>query len=394
MKAIIENIVFKYQKEVICVGIFLINRNEWRISVVRVKIRNGEINIVSALENLKELKEAESILQPEIPVILHIDGWGVLIKENGTGNNSIPVDNHEFFLKQYPKPDGSGAYFSIIRNDLLKSIVDTCLSESLHIIGLAFGPFNIGLLAPFLEKGKEINAGKWKLTLNKGLIDSLLTEDTETNSTYEIGGEKITSGLLPLYATTVSFFSGGEDENNNVTAKSRQEFIYGRLVKYLILSSLSVMLLLLLLNYFIWDSLRNRNTRLMFEVANNEQLLTQLTGKEKELKEKKNLVVKYIGTNEKTHYSWYADKLALSLPAGIQLTLMDIQPISKKPKPGIPIFYKNRQIEVEGDAKSMAEISEYVKAIGKENWAKQVELISFSTENDHSSGHFKLQINY
>src|SRR5659263_42143 len=98
MKAFFENIVFKRQNQVLCVGIFLVNRNEWRISVILARIHNNEINIVSAVENLKELKEAGEILRHNLPVILHIDGWGVLIKDNGTENNSIPIDNKEFYL--------------------------------------------------------------------------------------------------------------------------------------------------------------------------------------------------------------------------------------------------------------------------------------------------------
>lgn len=393
MNAIIESFVLKRQTQVLCVGIFLVNRNEWQISVIRARIQNNEISIVSAVEDLKELKEAGEILSHNIPLILHIDGWGVLAKDNGTENNSIPIDNQEFFLKEYPKPDGSGSYFSIIRTDLLKSIVDFCSSASLNIAGLYLGPFNVALLAPFFEERKEIKAGKWKVTLGNGGINSLSAESIENQSIYDIGGDKVTSGLLPLYASIVEFFSG-ERENNHLIAKSREEFVFGRLVKYISIGSLSMILILLLLNFFIWDSLRNRNTELTYEVARNEQLLSQLSEKEKEFRVKENLVVQYIGSNSKTHYSWYADKLCSTLPSGIRLTLLDIQPLVKKHKTGIAIEYKNRQIEVEGDARNMSEISEWVKSIDREKWAKKVELISFFTDNDQATGHFKLQIKY
>jgi hypothetical protein len=278
MSAFFENIVFKRQKQVLCIGIFLVNRNEWRISVIRAKIHNNEINIVSAVENLKELKEAGEIISPDIPVILHIDGWGVLIKDNGSENSSIPIDNKEFFLKEFPKSEGNGSYFSIIRTDLLKSIIEFCSSVSLNITGLSLGPFNVAFLSSFFEDGKEIIAGKWKLTLNNGNINSLLSESIENESIHNIGGDNITSGLLPLYASIVAFFSG-ERENNALIAKPREEFVYGRLIKYLSILSLSIILLLLLLNFFIWDSIRNRNTELTFGVARNEKLLSQLTEK-------------------------------------------------------------------------------------------------------------------
>ena len=393
MKAFVENMVFKRQTKVLCVGIFLVNRNDWKISVILARIHKNEINIISVAENLNELKDAEEILQQDIPIILHIDGWGVLVKDNSTENGSIPIDNNEFFLKAYPKQDGSGSYFSVIRNDLLKNIIDYCKSGSLNITGISLGPFSMALLSPFFEEGKEIKAGKWKITLSKGYINTLTAEDIDNESTYYIGGDNVTSGILPLYAAIVAFFSG-ESESNFLITKSRETFIYGRLVKYLSISSLSILLLLLLINYFVWDSLNNRNTELTFEVTRNEKFISQLAEKGKELKEKENLVAQYIGPNSKTRYSWYADRLGLLLPSGIRLTLIDIQPISKKQKNGIAIIYTNRQIDVEGDAANMSDISAWVKAIGNENWAKQVELISFFTENDQTLGHFKLQIKY
>ena len=233
MKAIVENIVFKYQTQVLCVGIFLSNRNEWRISVIRASIYKNEINLVSSLENLKDLKEAGDILRHDLPVVLHLDGWGVLIKDNSAENGSIPIDNNEFFLKAYSKPDGSGSYFSIIRTDLLKSILEVCSSAELNITGISLGPFNVALLAPFMEEDKAVKAGKWKLTLTKGSINSLSAEGIENESIYDIGGDKISSGLLPVYATVVAFFSG-ERGNNDLITKSSDEFVYGRLVKYII----------------------------------------------------------------------------------------------------------------------------------------------------------------
>jgi hypothetical protein len=393
LKTFLENIVFKHQKQVVCLGIFLVNRNEWKISLIKAGISHNEINIESVVEDVNELKEAGEVAGKSLPVVLNIDGWGVLIKDSSTDNSSIPIDNNEFIVKEYPKPDGNGAYFSIIRTDLLKSILDFCRSASLNIIGISMGPFNVALLTQFFENCSEIMSGKWKLNLNKGSIESLNAEGIENETVYDIGGDKVTSGLLPLYATVVSFFSGERGDNYLITG-TREEFVYGRLVKYLSIGSLSVILILLLLNYFIWDSLRNRDSELAFEVTRNEQLLSQLSNKEKELKEKENLVIKYIGTNAKSHYAWYADRLGSSVPIGIRLSLMDIQPLNKKQKPGIAMEYKNKEIEVEGDAKNMSDISEWVKAIGNEKWAKKVELISFFTDKEEAVGHFKLQIKY
>lgn len=389
----LENIVFKHQKQVACVGVYLVNRSEWKISVIRAVIRNQEINVVSVAENLKDMKEAGEITGRDVPVILHIDGWGVLVKDSGTENGSIPTDGQEFFIREYSKQDGKESYFSIIRNDLLKSIVDLCSSASLNVTGIHSGPFNTALLYPFFEEGKAVKAGKWKLTMNNGYIDSLVAEGVENELIYDIGGDQINSEFLPLYACIAAFFSGERGDNYLIT-ESREEFVYGRLVKYLIVCSLSLILFLLQLNYFIWDNLRNRNSELTFEVTRNEQFLSQLADKEKELKEKENLVRQYIGATEKAHYCRYADKLGSTLPSGIRLTLMDIQPLTKKQKPGVAIEYKNRQIEVEGDAGNMSDISEWVNAIGNEKWAKKVELVSFFTDKDQGAGHFKLQIKY
>ena len=393
MKTFFENIVFKKQTQVLCVGIFLANRNDWRISVIRLSIQNSEINVISSAENLNDINEAGENSNQDIPVILHVDGWGVLIKDTSIENSTIPADNKEFCINEYPKKDLTGSYFSIIRTDLLKSIIEFCTSAKLNVVGLSIGPFNMAFLAPFFKNGQEIKAGKWRFNIESGSINSLFADSIDAEVSYDFAGDVITSGLLPLYASAVAFISGERGFNNLIT-QPREEFVYGKLVKYLTWSSLILILLLLLINFFIWDNLRNRNTELTVQVAHNEQLLAQHTMKVKELKEKESLVAQYIGTNTKTHFSWYADQLSSMLPSGIRLILMDIQPLSKKQKAGVAIAYKNRQIDVEGEATNMSEISGWVKAIGYEKWVKHVELISFSTQNDQSTAYFKLQINY
>lgn len=393
MKKIFENIVFKHQKQVACIGVLLSGKNEWKISVIRAKRAGDEIRIVDAAENLKDLTEASKLVSRNIPVILHLDGWGVLIKDYKGVNGAIPIDNKEFFLKEFAGMNEGGTYFSIVRVDLLKSIIDECSCASMDVIAISAGPSNVALLSPYFKENQELITGKWKIILNKGNIISCDATGHEIQTQYNLGGESITSGLLPLFADVVSFFSG-DRESDVLIDTYREEYVYGRLIKYITALSLSSMLFLLLFNFILWNSLRNRNNELTSRATRNEHLLAMLEEKSKELKEKKMLVIHYIGSSERTHYAWYADQLCSILPSGLRLTMMAVQPLTRKPKPYIPIEYKTRSIAIEGDANHMAEISDWMDRIKKEEWVKKVELISFYADDEKAQGHFKLQINY
>lgn len=356
-------------------------------------MHKNEISVIDSTEGLTDLSEAAKIVSGHVPVVLNIDGWGVLVKDNKSGNGSIPVDDKEFFLKEHSSPDEKGSLFSIIRVDLLKSIIDNCYGASLNITGITAGPFNVALLSSYFEEGSEIKAGRWNIMLKHGYIQSCEAARLEMTSKHHIGGEVVTSSLITLFADVVAFFSG-QRENHPVIAKYREEFVYGRLIKYITVISLSVMLLLLLLNFFTWDNLRKRHEDLVAMAASNEQLLVQLEAKGKDLKQKKILVAQYIGSSEKTHYAWFADRLCTTLPSGLRLTIMAVQPLVKKQKPDTPIEYRNRIIVIEGDASHMSDISDWMDSIKNEDWVKQVELISYHSDEDQSSGDFKLQIKY
>lgn len=392
MKALVENIVLKHQKEVACLGISLLSRNDWRFSLVRIKVHKNEITLHSSAQNVDfELVKKESL--KDIPVIIHLDGWGILIKNNRTEGNSIPVNNEEFYIREYPGSNEKEKWYSIIRTELLSSLMEFGRSNSLNIVELKIGPFDVPVLSGYFESGKEIKSGKWKLELKDSLIDSLSSEGQEDEKIYDIGGDSISSGLLPLYASAVAFFSG-EREYHPLLLESRESFLYGKMIKYLSLISLTTILLVLLINFVVWDNFQKRNIELTSNVSRFEQLLNQMTGKEKELKEKENLIAQYIGENPKTYFSRSADKLALTLPSDIRLTLMDIQPLKKKQKPGQANEYLNSQIEIEGETNSMSAISQWVKEIGNEKWVKKVELVSYNSDKEKLIGHFKLLIQY
>jgi hypothetical protein len=393
LKELVENLVFNHQRQIVCIGIFLVTRDEWRFSVLNARKRRNNISIVSSLVNQKELKRDEVYIPQNVPVVLHLDGYGVLIKDEALSNGDIPSENQEFFIKKYIKPDGKGFYYSIIRMDLLKHILDFCTSESFPITGLTFGPFQTPLIAPYLESRDEIKSGKWKVLLTKGNILSMEAAGIEPTVQYDIGGDSVSSELLPLYGSLVSFFSGGR-ENYHLIARKRDEYVYGRLIKYVSMGTIIILFVLLLVNYFVWENLRNKNSKLLFEIAQNEQLLSKLAEVKKEVGKKENLVLQYLGTTGKTHFSWFADRLASILPVGIRLTLLEIQPVNKKPKPGSVITYNIGKIIVEGEIRELSEIGEWVKATGSEKWIKNVELISYIKDNNPGMGHFKLLIEY
>jgi Tfp pilus assembly protein PilN len=393
LETLVENIVLKHQKEVACLGISLLSRNDWRFSLVRLKLHKNEITLHSSVQNRSDFELVKKESLKDIPVILQVDGWGILVKKNRSEGSSIPVNNEEFYIKEYLGSNGKEKWYSIIRTELLSSLMEFGRSNSLNIVELKIGPFDVPVLSGYFESGNEIKAGKWKLKLKDSLIYSLSLDSQEDEMIYNIGGDSISSGLLPLYASAVAFFSR-EREYHPILQESRESFLYGKMIKYLSLVSLPAILLILVINFVIWDNFQKRNIELTANVARFEQLLNQMTGKEKELKEKENLIIQYIGDNPKTYFSRYADKLASTLPSDIRLILMDIQPLKKKQKPGQANEYLNDQIEIEGETNSMSAISQWVKEIGDEKWVKKVELVSYNSDKEKSIGHFKLLIQY
>jgi len=391
LKTFLENIVFKLQKEVICLGIYLVDKEERRISLLRAKIHGGEIKLVAAFKNLASLKEAAALIPPGMPVILHLDGWGVLIKDHGLGNGSISAGNPDFIIREYQRGEGEESCFSVIRRDLLENLQAWCASEGVILTGFAFGPFSVALLAQFFRADDPVKAGKWEISLKNGHVSTLTAQGTDEEKSYDIGGDQINSGLLPLYASAVRFFTG-EKENNSFISRFWESFVYRKLLGYLAGGAFLFLLTLLLANFILWNNLRNKNMRLMSEVTQNERLLTELNEYQKEIREKEELVLHYIGSGGKTHHAWYADRLASTLPTGIHLTILEIQPPVKKPKPGISIEYQNNQVDLEGDAPGMSEVTDWIRILERERWVKQVELVSYLTEKETTRGHFKLRI--
>ncbi|GET22008.1 PilN domain-containing protein [Prolixibacter denitrificans] len=400
MKLNLDRHILKRTSRVTGLGITFLTRDDWRFSVVELKRTKQEIQILSQTESQNDWDAVKSYFKPDIPVVLHLDGVGILLRdaeleghasENGS---SFQSDDSDFIVRRYAKGDGTGELVSIMRTELLQTVLDFCENNGVNVVDLKFGPFPVAAIIPLLPTvSSEVITGRWKLLLKDGKLHSFSANSDESRVTYSIEGELVSSSVIALLAACLQFLSGDMDDIP-LLGKPREEYTYGYLLKKGGIVVLGVLLLFLTVNYFVWDNLRSRYAGLRMQVSNNENYLTELSGLESKLKKKQFFVDKYIGNDVSTRFSFYADRLASTLPGSIRLTKMELQQLMQKPKEGKAILYQEKTISVEGTSRHMTAISRWIKRIRSEDWVKEVELVSYSVDDRHHTGNFELEIKF
>ena len=400
MKFNIDRHILKRTSRVIGLGITFLTRDDWRFSVLELKRTKQEIQIVSQTERQSDWDAVKNYFQSDVPVVLHLDGAGILLRDTGRegqlaeDGNTFPSDDTEFIVRRYAKADETGELVSIMRTELLQAVLDFCVKNGINVVDLKFGPFPVTSIIPLIAHvDGEVIAGHWKLLVKDGHLHSFSAISDESQVIYSIEGEEVSSGVIAVLAVVIQFFSGAIDDIP-LLGKPREEYTYGYLLKKGGIVVLGMLLLFLTVNYFVWDNLRGRYAGLRMQVANNENYLTELSGLESKLKKKQFFVDKYIGNDVSTRFSFYADRLASTLPASIRLTRMELQPLMQKPKEGKAILYREKTISVEGTSSQMTAISRWIKSLRNEKWVKEVELISYSVDEKQHAGNFELKIKF
>jgi len=398
LKFNLDRHIVKRTSRVTGLGITFLTRDDWRFSVVELKRTKQEIQIVSQTEGQSDWDAVKGYFKPDVPVVLHLDGAGILLRDTGgqvsENENSFPSEDADFVVRRYAKADGLGELVSIMRTDLLQTVMDFCAKNGINVVDMKFGPFAVASIIPLLANaGEELVAGRWKLYVKDGQLHSFSANSDESRVTYSLEGEQVSSNVIAVLAACLQFFSGGLDDIP-LLGKPREEYTYGYLLKKGGIAVLGILLLFLTVNYFVWDNLRGRYAGLRSQVANNENYLNELAGLESKLQKKQFFVDKYIGNDLATRFSYYADRLAFTLPAPIRLTRMEIQPLMQKPKEGKAILYREKTISIEGVSGQMTAISLWIKALRKEEWVKEVELVSYSVDEKQHTGNFELEIKF
>ncbi|XLS30033.1 hypothetical protein ACJD0Z_04230 [Flavobacteriaceae bacterium M23B6Z8] len=203
-------------------------------------------------------------------------------------------------------------------------------------------------------------------------------------TTYDINGSIIKpSFLLSFSAALLDFFGGTTSVKNfeNEIRHLTNEYQEKRFFRLFGISALSLLLVLLLVNFFLFQHYYSGSEELKQMVAinqGNKDKLLQLN----ETADRKAKLVEDLLEASSSKSSFYIDRLVSKAPQSIVLEELNYQPIQQSVKPDKEIVFQYNELVIRGEASRSDEFSTWVEAMEKFDWVEKIEVLDYGVGDD------------
>ncbi len=293
----------------------------------------------------------------------------------------------DFYFDTYSNDEES--FVAIARKEYVDAVIKTYTDKEIAIIGIGLGNLTIKNLLNYIQPNSTITTTNSTIILNETQIDRIEKRDSEKQY-FSINGLEISnydvlslSGILSYYTNT---FLGLEDVNNQLTAIYEKKKFFSNSLSL----ALGFLLLILLVNFFVFNNYFSKSDRLSAELSLNKTYKDQLLSLQKEVKTKE-MVLESLQSASQSKVAVYLDKIGQLVPNSILLTAINYQPIISRFKKGKEIKVDFQKIFVGGIVKDNPDFTLFIDALEKEKWVDTVTILDFSKKGTTRSS-FELLI--
>ncbi|MHC0439230.1 PilN domain-containing protein [Flavobacterium sp. 3-210] len=369
------------------------NDNEDSYNVLTVKKKRNKIEIVSSIsfDNFEQLSQKIDL---KIPVVLAIDGKGVLNKEIDFNNeNDVSwYKNVDFNSIYHTSLLGyKSSFISFCRKNIADDITEKFIKRGFQVADLYVGSFLSALLYNAIKKDSIIS-NDIILEFEKGKLASFTKQqEAKKTETYTIGKENITSDFLPLYGIIIHFFIQSKEvsKTKNDTLNT-DEIIYKKAFNVLGITMLVGFLTTLLISFFLIQYYGAKNAQLNLQNVYSNQSYQLILDLEKQKENKENLL-KETGFLSTKFLSFYSYEIIKGIPSDISLTNLNVIPLSKEIKATQKISFEAQTIIVKGETFNESSFNSWMIKLKQMDWLKNFEIISFKKDKKNKS-QFEIKI--
>ncbi len=362
--------------------------------------KRGELHLVKT-EQFADLKELSKSLKKGTPLFLSINTSKTLVKmapSSGTENPEALVHT------TFPNLDLDNFYYEVAQISSTpivaiskKKYVDGLIKE-LEELALGIFHFSLGISpmvhsVPFMEN-KVITISNFEITLEKRAILEISPIERSVRQDYLINGLELPNSSLLAFSHVLGHLGGTTNTSNFAETNGRfqSSFKNRRVFGYGLKASLSFFILLLLINFLIFDHYHTEVARLNSELTLDSSQKENLIRLENRVKTKKERVetLKAVSNSKST---LYLDELAKSIPPLILLDRISYQPLDKPVRDSKPILLKQNTILISGISKDDTEFSKWLEHLEKWDWISSVETLDYDFVNTNASN-FTINISF
>ncbi len=388
-----------HQNQYASIDLYLLPDNEIEVNLLIIKKIKSKLVFEKKISEIDSFDELFGHLKKNIPIVLTINGKGILCKKTENLQNDtelikqvLPNATTKDFEFQYFTNDKNISFCSIARLSLVEKILLRFKEKGFFILDINIGISSINVLEELIDTDQfKFSTEYYKYHFkNQKFVDFTINKQKKEADTINILGMEFESTFIPGFTSFLKYFIEKKQSTNHpVINTSRTDFHFYRKFRIATFLSLSILFSTLLINYFFFDHFFHKSGKLKSELSQYSKILEK---KEKLLKtiQKKKETIKALGLNNNIKYAFFMDQIASKMPSSIILGNMSFQP-QKKTKNNKLYFEKNK-ICITGKTKNPTELNYWIKEIEKLEWVIDASLGDYTFQNRENLASFNLNI--
>lgn len=398
------NLSFVKGNRIACIEVILLTETNWEYNIVVLKKNKTKLEFEAVKTSIDSFDEIKKTLSVKIPVCLVIYGKVIMLKkvsvkedkEESILQKILPDATLNDFYFQELYTNNENKFVSVARKNLIEKILDTFSENKFHIVDITFGPFSIEHIFPLFDNvPDEILLEHYKLKIENSIIkDCKHIEHNKDEIKYQVGDEALSNKALVSFAGGFQYLfvnSGKTSTNIPAVIQSSKEYTNSRIFMVAGWGVLILTFSILLINFLLFDNYNKKSRELYSKVGQYESLLNKHDALEKELEIKKQLLEK-TGLLQSSKMSFYADRLASTLPSEIKLTELNINPLKKKQQNKKELIFRKGIIHIAGTSKKSTVLNDWIKTIKQNDWAVDVTILGYKKDLANMPGKFTIEI--
>ncbi|MBO9596021.1 MAG: hypothetical protein J7599_24170 [Niabella sp.] len=390
-------------KEAVGLELYIGPDERWQFNGAYVKFIDKKLKKIAEYNGIEELKALKTQLPKQVPLVLVINGKGILMRktaqpENNLVNQLFPGSNPGDFFSVTCPDNATGQYHFICRKTLVTQVLEALDAAGLKPLSLGIGLTPLLQVLPFLEApDAKVHTPSYSAIIVQKKIDEITYGPGERpdTATLLVGGETYKPQQVNALGAVLQVLLKPADQlEGDIATESvkaaGEDYKYYKLFHFTKWAVLTVLLVLLLGNFFVFNHYFAKNKALA-QQADLVRAATQSSLLEQARSDSSYAFFTSAGWNKNTRHSYYADRIAALAPETVRFSLLQTAPVQESVGAGDLIFANNKII-LQGISTDPTELETFSRALKNIPGVEAVVINNYLYKRDLLAAVFTLEI--
>ncbi len=373
-----------------------------------ISINNNKLSFEKKLADLISVEALKEHFTPKTLIALNLSGKNIIqkqiekIEEIDQNNFSKILPNatlDDFYVQNFIS--GNHSFVSIIRKTEADKWITQLKTVGLEPLMLSLGPFPVqNIISQVNIYGNEIIFNGHNILRNEQLewISYQHNESDLSSFPLKVESESISEKLLIPYAVAFQLVLANSllliSADVPLLQADFTKLVDGKKIKVQASLILCGFFVLLLANFFWFSWLNSNNAKLTDQVSVSAQSSEDIQKINDEI-EQKEALLKTLGWENGINKSVLIDQIASLLPPEVTWREAAIDPIDLSgSRNQRSIIFFNCKIRIVGNSEKIIPINEWIARVKTRTWVKNVQMDSYTYNNELNTGQFTILIDY